>query len=215
MAVQERAPAGRFFTSVETEAAVGSRYGADAGGITMDDDRIVDLARKRAESASQRRKAAVARLKPAPWMVAWALFIAIAVAGFFWSGAGSQFQKAAPTGVMDYSAAIAACGWIRRTCLVDGDTGWQDGVKWRLLDVDAPESGEAGCGRERELAGKSLDRLGALMAAGYKIAWSGKKDRYGRELVGITLPDGKDAGAVLIAEGLAQAWPNTGNVWCS
>jgi micrococcal nuclease len=215
MAVQERAPAGRFFTSVETEAAAGPRNKLMQGGIAMDDDRIVDLARKRAESASQRRKAAVARLKPAPWMVAWAVFLGIAVVGFFWSGASNTFQKASPTGVIDYSAAIAACGWIRRTCLVDGDTGWQDGVKWRLLDVDAPESAAAECARERELAGKSLDRLGALMAGGYKIAWSGKKDRYGRELVGITLSDGKDAGAMLIAEGLAQAWPNTGNVWCS
>jgi endonuclease YncB( thermonuclease family) len=26
------------------------------------------------------------------------------------------------------------------TCLVDGDTGWERGVKWRLLDIDAPET---------------------------------------------------------------------------
>ncbi|MEO1749922.1 MAG: hypothetical protein AAFR27_15140 [Pseudomonadota bacterium] len=25
------------------------------------------------------------------------------------------------------------------TCLVDGDTGWQNGVKWRLEGVDTPE----------------------------------------------------------------------------
>ena len=102
------------------------------------------------------------------------------------------------------------------TCLVDGDTGWQRGVKWRLLDIDTPEIGGAECGREREIGEKATRRLRALMANGYRLIDSGEKDRTSdrRELVRIILPDGRDAGKVLIREGLAQPWPNKGNIWC-
>src|SRR5688572_18991541 len=33
----------------------------------------------------------------------------------------------------------------RVTCLVDGDTGWESGVKWRLSGVDTPELTLPGC----------------------------------------------------------------------
>lgn len=180
----------------------------------MDDRKIVDLSGRRADNTRQRRKQALSRWMPPPWIIPWAILLAVAVAGFFWSGEATRFQKNASVGVLEYNAPIKACGWLSRTCLVDGDTGWQDGVKWRLESVDAPEMGNAACARERDLAAKSLDRLGALMTPGYKIAWSGRKDRFGRELVAITLADGRDAGKALIAEGLAQVWPNTGNIWC-
>jgi endonuclease YncB( thermonuclease family) len=35
----------------------------------------------------------------------------------------------------------------RVTCVVDGDTIWQSGVKMRLLDIDTPETFEAQCDR--------------------------------------------------------------------
>lgn len=35
-----------------------------------------------------------------------------------------------------------------------------------------------------------------------------------RALLSIGLADGRDAGRVLMEEGLAQPWPNVGNVWC-
>ena len=38
--------------------------------------------------------------------------------------------------------------------------------------------------------------------------------RYGRTPVRVRLTDGRDAGAVLLAETLAQPWPNKGDVWC-
>ena len=34
------------------------------------------------------------------------------------------------------------------------------------------------------------------------------------QLAKVRLADGRDAGQVLIHEGMAQAWPNTGNRWC-
>lgn len=63
----------------------------------MDDRKVVDLSDKRAESNRRRRKAALDRLKPAPWVFAWVIFLAVAVLGYFWSDAPSRFQKAPPT----------------------------------------------------------------------------------------------------------------------
>lgn len=103
------------------------------------------------------------------------------------------------------------------TCIVDSDTGWEDGVKWRLTrrdgGVDTPEISHAECSAEYALGERARDRLLGLMSGGYSIAM-GEADRYGRALAVVTLSDGRDAGSVLIAEGMAQPWPNEGNIWC-
>lgn len=115
------------------------------------------------------------------------------------------------------SGPIPICsGWIRlrSTCLVDGDTGWEHSVKWRLDRVDTPELSNPGCAQERRKAVSARDRLQELMRSGYRIEWLGSTDRFGRQLVNIRLVDGSDAGRVLLHEGLAQPWPNSGNVWC-
>ena len=118
------------------------------------------------------------------------------------------------------AAAIPVCSGGHRaarkvTCLVDGDTGWESGVKWRALDVDTPEIGYAECATEKRLGIAARDRLRQLMAGGYKIEWNGSKGYYGRALANIRLADGRDAGQVLIKEGLSQPWPNEGNRWCN
>ncbi len=102
----------------------------------------------------------------------------------------------------------------RVSCLVDGDTGWEAGVKWRLLNVDAPELSSSQCQAERRMALRARQRLQVLMSNGYRIDWTGKTGSYGRALVRIALSDGRYAGDVLLAEGLAQPWPNQGNIWC-
>lgn len=102
------------------------------------------------------------------------------------------------------------------TCIVDGDTGWEQGVKWRYEAIDAPEMKEhAACPAEAERAIASRDALIRLMEPGYTINWSGERGLYKREIVTITLADGRDAGEVLLESGLAQPWPNKGNPWCS
>ncbi|NSY17286.1 thermonuclease family protein [Neorhizobium sp. AL 9.2.2] len=105
----------------------------------------------------------------------------------------------------------------RVTCVVDGDTLWQNGIKMRLLDIDTPETFEAQCDHEKHLGEKAKLRLQALMSKGYQLDDSGAKDRTSdrRNLVHVILPDGRDAGKVLISEGLAQQWPNKGNRWCN
>jgi endonuclease YncB( thermonuclease family) len=113
------------------------------------------------------------------------------------------------------SSSIPLCGAGRRiTCIVDGDTGWEGGRKWRLIRVDTPEISNPECRAEYAKAVAARDRLVSLMRKGYRIVWSGRNDRYGRALVDIELSSGDSAAQVLLNEGLAQGWPNTGNVWC-
>lgn len=100
------------------------------------------------------------------------------------------------------------------TCLVDGDTGWERGEKWRLLDIDTPETDRAECKAEYARGKEALARLRQLMAGGYGFEWDGRMDRSKRKLVRVILSDGRDAGQVLLDENLAQRWPNKGNVWC-
>lgn len=102
------------------------------------------------------------------------------------------------------------------TCLVDGDTGWEHGAKWRMIGIDTPETAQAECVEERATGKMATLRLQELMAGGYRLAGEGRKDRTSdrRDLVQVILPNGDDAGQVLIDEGLAQPWPNEGNKWC-
>ncbi|NDV86492.1 thermonuclease family protein [Aurantimonas aggregata] len=99
------------------------------------------------------------------------------------------------------------------TCLVDGDTGWEKGEKWRIAGIDTPELSKPECAAERRAAVAARDRMQTLMSGGYSLS-GGDTDRYGRRLVTVTLSDGRDAGEVLVAEGLSQRWPNRGNPWC-
>ncbi len=79
------------------------------------------------------------------------------------------------------------------TCLVDGDAGWENGTKWRLEDVDAPELTQPECPAEYEKAVAARDRLRRLLSQGYTIDWVGSRGRYGRQLVRIILSDGRSA----------------------
>lgn len=112
--------------------------------------------------------------------------------------------------------------------VVDGDTIKCDDQNMRLLGggvpfksgVDAPEMGKrAKCEFERDLALKSKARLKELLLAGVpRIEDSGTRDRTQsrRPLVNIYLPDGREAGQVLMSEGLARKWrPKHRNDWCN
>lgn len=175
----------------------------------------IDLTARRKALQRERREASLSRWKPSYTVCVWVVFLALALAGYFLFGRGGTFRTADMTGTIAHTAGIKECGLIRRTCLVDGDTGWLDGTKWRIEGIDAPEmDGKAECAPEREMARASLERLKELMANGYGLRSRGRNDKYGRALVDVVLTDGRDAGRLLLAEGLAQPWPNEGNVWC-
>lgn len=122
----------------------------------------------------------------------------------------------------NHAHAIEMCSGGNRaerklTCLVDGDTGWENGVKWRLLDIDTPEyPAEAECPQEVPIARRATQRMQELMSSGYTIEWVHAQDdtEAKRELVNIRLPDRRNAGVVLVEEGLAVAWPHEPLVWC-
>ncbi|WP_224406097.1 thermonuclease family protein [Afifella sp. IM 167] len=146
-----------------------------------------------------------------------ALFLALSAM----PGCGAEMIHGAPSAAATGNAGkiLPVCSGANRaarmvTCIVDGDTGWERGVKWRALGVDTPEIGHAACGKERRLGEKARDRLRALMAGGYAIEWAGRRGRHLRELATVRLADGRDAGKVLVEEGLSQPWPNQGNPWC-
>ncbi|WP_223216946.1 thermonuclease family protein [Agrobacterium pusense] len=85
--------------------------------------------------------------------------------------------------------------------------------------VDAPEMGSrAKCDYERDLALKAKARLKELLLDGVpRIEDTGARDRTQsrRPLVNIYLPDGREAGQVLISEGFAKPWhPKQRIDWC-
>jgi endonuclease YncB( thermonuclease family) len=131
-----------------------------------------------------------------------------------------QYASSPKASAVAFKSGIVICrGGDRKarkvTCLVDGDTGWENGVKWRLQNIDTPELNSPDCSNERRKATQARDRLRDLMNGGYHLEWTGSSGSYGRELVRIRLRDGRYAGDILKAEGLAQSWPNFGNMWCS
>jgi len=120
----------------------------------------------------------------------------------------------APVGEERHGPLALCHGMAHDTCLIDGDTGRDNGKKWRLISIDAPELAEPGCDNERRLAIAARNRLQELLSGAYRIRPNGRDDPNGRALVDILLPDGRDVGHVLMDEGLAQKWPNRGNIWC-
>lgn len=122
---------------------------------------------------------------------------------------GPTATQSRPAGV-----AVPLCsGPVRQTCIVDGDTGWEAGTKWRMAGIDAPEVSKPDCAAEKRVGDRATRRLQSLMSGGYSMRRGGW-DIYGRRLVSVRLSNGRDAGEILIAEGLAQPWPNSGNRWC-
>lgn len=89
----------------------------------------------------------------------------------------------------------------------DGDSGKADGVKFRLADVDAPETKPVGsisgakCEEERVL-GRKAKAFIVETAAGKKltISYNGEVDQWGRKIATVTV-DGHDLGAIGVASG--------------
>ena len=107
----------------------------------------------------------------------------------------------------------------RVTCVVDGDTFWYRGDKFRIADINAPEVSHPGCAREAALGKAATGRLVALLNEGpfslsLDPADPGRDhDRYGRLLRTITRA-GASVGGVLVREGLAERWKGYRGDWC-
>lgn len=108
------------------------------------------------------------------------------------------------------------CGMVRKTCVVDGDTFWLDGVKIRIADIDTPEISEPKCDSEYELGMKATYRLRDLLNEGpFELSSIGSRDedRHGRKLR-IVVRNGRSLGDQLVSEGLARTWSGRREPWC-
>lgn len=112
-------------------------------------------------------------------------------------------------------AASFTAALLSALIVVDGDTVKLDGVRLRLVGIDAPEAGaRAHCPFEAAAADRATARMAQIVDAGVKIEWTWEVDTWGRPLVRLRLPDGRDAGDVLVDEGLARVWTGRPEGWC-
>ena len=109
--------------------------------------------------------------------------------------------------------AMPVCGsGTRINCVVDGDTFWLNGTKYRIANIDTPEiKGE--CRAEETTAIRARQRLTELVDG--KPIWTRitGTDRYGRTLVLISDASG-DIGDRLVSEGMAEVWGGAFVDWC-
>jgi endonuclease YncB( thermonuclease family) len=139
------------------------------------------------------------------------LFAAIAIVGAL------QAQTLAVVPISN----LQVCGLSQRntpdkTCIVDGDTLWLNGVNLRLRDVDTPEPRTNICGGrvETELAQKATSRLQELLNSSAWAIETFENEPSGKRLLATIRIDGQDVGDILIAEGLARRWPDGDEFWC-
>ena len=98
----------------------------------------------------------------------------------------------------------------------DGDSGRIDGVKFRLANVDAPETGGVGaiggakCEFERELGYDAKAFMVELTRdAELVITDNSGPDRYERNVISLSA-NGRDVGEAGIAAGHLGPWPHRG-----
>jgi endonuclease YncB( thermonuclease family) len=107
-------------------------------------------------------------------------------------------------------------GDARVTCVIDGDTIMHQGLRIRMIDIDAPEIRAPKCASEAALGHKARHRLRDLLSGGQvQIVKFGSRDedRYGRKLR-LVVVNGRSAGDILITEGLAWPWEGRRHDWC-
>lgn len=100
-------------------------------------------------------------------------------------------------------------------CVVDGDTFWLKGEKYRIADIDTPETHGPRCAAEGALGARATNRLQDLLNAGpFMLESTGRNvDRYGRRLRVVTR-GGESIGGMLVDEGLARPWGGARQPWC-
>ncbi|WP_319568992.1 thermonuclease family protein [Cohaesibacter marisflavi] len=101
----------------------------------------------------------------------------------------------------------------RVSCVVDGDTFWLKGTKYRLKDVDTPET-NGQCSGEQRLAANATRALSSFLSKGEISLRTYGEGYYGRTLVKVSV-DGQDAGKYLLQQRLARRWPDGPKFWCN
>ena len=124
-------------------------------------------------------------------------------------------RAAACLGVVERSG--PCCGFVRTTCVIDGDTIWLNGEKIRIADIDAPEISQPSCEAERIAGTRATEHLTRWLNEGafevHPNPDGRDTDRYGRKLR-VLARSGESAVKALEAEGLATSWGGSGREWC-
>lgn len=111
---------------------------------------------------------------------------------------------------------FAVCGTIRKTCVVDGDTIWLEGVKIRIADIDTPEISSPKCNAQYERGIRARDRLVVLLNGGeleLRPMGNRDEDQFGRKLR-VIIRSGRSLGDQLVSENLARTWTGRRESWC-
>lgn len=124
---------------------------------------------------------------------------------FFWHILANQVGVA--------PARLLAQPWV-----VDGDTidDRADGVRYRVANIDAPETGEdAKCFKERQRGETAKAAAIQLVrnAQRVEVRQTWRIDRYGRRIA-FVIVDGIDLGSLLVKRGLARPWRGQRERWC-
>ena len=102
-----------------------------------------------------------------------------------------------------------------RNCVVDGDTFWFEGEKYRIADIDTPETHPPRCAEEAALGRAATERLQRWLNEGaFSLEGIDRDtDRYGRRLRVVTR-GGASVGDALVGAGLARRWAGYRRPWC-
>ena len=149
------------------------------------------------------------------WLAAICGGVAVA---YVWNG---QAQQARPSVSSLFAAPVerlhfGLCVWGGgEDCVVDGDTIYLHHVKIRIAGIDAPETHDFKCPAEKALGDRATERLQQLLNSGAVSlsAIDRDEDDYGRKLRNVAV-DGRDAGDVLVSEGLARPYRGFKMGWC-
>ncbi|MGE0742758.1 MAG: thermonuclease family protein [Hyphomonadaceae bacterium] len=102
--------------------------------------------------------------------------------------------------------------------VIDGDTieDCATGIRYRLANIDAPETGDnAKCFHERQRGEIARNVAVGLIDAAetVQVRRTYRTDQFGRR-VAFVLVDGKDLGLFLVGCGLARPWRGQRRRWC-
>lgn len=153
-----------------------------------------------------------------------ALMLTTAVLGVVMTGsaslaAGQPKQKAEAVrgDGLAVNGTFTICGHKKRVnCIVDGDTFWYRGEKYRISDINTPEVSQPACEEERRL-GKAAQAalLKEFNAGGIRLVQAERRnvDRYDRKLR-IAVRGDVSIGQILVRNGLAHVWEGHKLDWC-
>lgn len=142
--------------------------------------------------------------------------VAAALAALVASGSASYAAAQDGKGLA-VNGTFTICGAKKRiNCIVDGDTFWYRGEKYRISDINTPEVSQPACEEERRL-GKSAQSalLKEFNAGGVRLIKAEKRDvdRYDRKLR-VAMRGDQSIGQMLVRRGLAHRWEGKKLDWC-